>query len=289
MALLSLRGAFLGIYSARMERDPVRETTGKTDKVPLYMKLYFQEAYIEVARTIGYAGFPRDQLEERMKDLVDRFGRKKIQDVCGELITLQFGGKEKRSGPREDAEVRLKEDVRKLCWQLLGPPPEKRAEFERNKTATPPAPATIAKEPKPVKPDPTPRKARKRKTQPKAEPEPKPGTTLPDIPIMTQYREAKEKHPDMILLFRIGDFYEVFDKDAATLHTVLGLTLTTRDQSVAMAGFPHHQLETYLHKLLKAGLRIAVCDQVEDTVARTRREVKRVVVPDEDGDATRKT
>jgi DNA mismatch repair protein MutS len=84
--------------------------------------------------------------------------------------------------------------------------------------------------------------------------------------------------------FRIGDFYEVFDEDAETLHKALGLTLTTRDQTVSMAGFPHHQLEAYLHKLLNAEFRVAICDQVEDCIARTRREVQRVIVPDEDGD-----
>ena len=76
---------------------------------------------------------------------------------------------------------------------------------------------------------------------------------------MQQYRAAKEKHPDMLLLFRMGDFYELFDQDAETAHKLLGLTLTTRDRTVAMAGFPHHQLETYLHKLLKEGQRVAVC------------------------------
>ena len=96
---------------------------------------------------------------------------------------------------------------------------------------------------------------------------------------MQQYREAKEKHPDMILLFRIGDFYEVFGNDAETCHKVLGLTLTTRNQTHTMAGFPHHQLETYLHKLLKEGLRVAVCDQVDTTMKSVRREITRVVTP----------
>src|SRR5437879_2282820 len=98
-----------------MEHEPTAQRIGKSDKMPLYMKLYFHEAYAEVARVIGYAGFPRDQLEEKIKSLVERFGRKKVQEVCGELITLQFDGKKKRSGPQEDAEVRLKDDVRKLC------------------------------------------------------------------------------------------------------------------------------------------------------------------------------
>jgi DNA mismatch repair protein MutS len=101
-------------------------------------------------------------------------------------------------------------------------------------------------------------------------------------PMMQQYREAKERHPGMLLLFRMGDFYELFDGDAETGARVLGLTLTSRDKTVPMAGFPHHQLEGYLQKLLAAGFRVAVCDQVEDAaVAKglVRREVTRVVTP----------
>ncbi|HZY86462.1 MAG TPA: DNA mismatch repair protein MutS, partial [Gemmataceae bacterium] len=101
-------------------------------------------------------------------------------------------------------------------------------------------------------------------------------------PMMQQYREAKERHPGMILLFRMGDFYETFHEDAEVAARVLGLTLTSRDKTVPMAGFPHHSLETHLRKLLRAGHRVAVCDQVEDpaqAVKLVRREVTRVVTP----------
>src|SRR6516165_7744052 len=101
-------------------------------------------------------------------------------------------------------------------------------------------------------------------------------------PMMQQYREAKTRHPGMLLLFRMGDFYELFDDDAETAARVLGLTLTSRDKTVPMAGFPHHQLEPYLQKLLHLGLRVAVCDQVEDPAAAkglVKREVTRVVTP----------
>ena len=100
--------------------------------------------------------------------------------------------------------------------------------------------------------------------------------------MMQQYRDAKERHPGMLLLFRMGDFYELFDADAELGAKVLGLTLTSRDKSVPMAGFPHHQLENYLHKLLHAGYRVAVCDQVEEASQAkglVRREVTRVVTP----------
>src|ERR671922_1971674 len=101
-------------------------------------------------------------------------------------------------------------------------------------------------------------------------------------PMMQQYREAKERHPGMLLLFRMGDFYETFEEDAEVAARVLGLTLTSRDKTVPMAGFPHEQLENHLRKLLQAGHRVAVCDQVEDAaLARglVRREVTRVVTP----------
>src|SRR5262249_29842573 len=102
-------------------------------------------------------------------------------------------------------------------------------------------------------------------------------------PMMQQYREAKERHPGMLLLFRAGDFYELFHEDAEVISRVLGLALTTRDGTIPMAGFPHHALEVHLRRLLKAGHRVAICDQVEDASQAKgrliRREVTRVVTP----------
>jgi DNA mismatch repair protein MutS len=86
----------------------------------------------------------------------------------------------------------------------------------------------------------------------------------------------------MLLLFRMGDFYELFEEDANTAARVLGLTLTSRDKSIPMAGFPHHALEPHLRKLLQSGHRVAICDQVEDPALAkglVRREVTRVVTP----------
>jgi DNA mismatch repair protein MutS len=103
-----------------------------------------------------------------------------------------------------------------------------------------------------------------------------------DTPMMQQYRAAKEAHPGMLLLFRMGDFFETFGEDAELASRVLGLTLTSRDKAIAMAGFPHHQLENYLRKLLHSGHRVAICDQVEDASQAkglVRREVTRVVTP----------
>jgi len=101
-------------------------------------------------------------------------------------------------------------------------------------------------------------------------------------PMMQQYWDAKKQHPGMLMLFRMGDFYETFCEDAETAAKVLGLTLTSRDKSISMAGFPHHSLENHLHKLLAAGLRVAVCDQVEEASEAkglVRREVTRVITP----------
>ncbi len=85
---------------------------------------------------------------------------------------------------------------------------------------------------------------------------------------MQQHRAIKSKYPDAILLFRVGDFYETFGEDAINASKVLGITLTKRNNGAAssseLAGFPHHALDTYLHKLVKAGFRVAICDQLED-------------------------
>src|SRR3954452_19577899 len=100
--------------------------------------------------------------------------------------------------------------------------------------------------------------------------------------MMRQYREAKAQHPGMLLLFRMGDFYETFEDDAELAARVLGLTLTSREKQVPRGGSPHHQLENCLRKLLHAGHRVAVCDQVEDPALAkglVRREVTRVVTP----------
>ncbi len=99
-----------------------------------------------------------------------------------------------------------------------------------------------------------------------------------ETPLMKQYFEMKQKHPDAILLFRVGDFYETFCDDAITASEILGITLTRRAngtaQSVELAGFPHHALDTYLPKLVRAGKRVAICEQLEDPKL-TKKLVKR--------------
>ncbi len=102
-----------------------------------------------------------------------------------------------------------------------------------------------------------------------------------ETPLMKQYFEMKAKHPDAVLLFRVGDFYETFSSDAITASEILGITLTRRAngvaQSVELAGFPHHALDTYLPKLVRAGKRVAICEQLEDPKL-TKKLVKRGII-----------
>ena len=99
-----------------------------------------------------------------------------------------------------------------------------------------------------------------------------------NTPMMKQFVEMKAKHPDAVLLFRVGDFYETYLQDAVTASEILGITLTRRSNGAAaateMAGFPHHALDTYLPKLVRAGKRVAICDQLEDPKL-TKKLVKR--------------
>ncbi|HEY5507807.1 MAG TPA: DNA mismatch repair protein MutS, partial [Paludibacter sp.] len=101
-----------------------------------------------------------------------------------------------------------------------------------------------------------------------------------ETPMMKQFNEIKAMHPDAILLFRCGDFYETFSADAIKASQVLGITLTKRangsGKTIELAGFPHHALDTYLPKLVRAGLRVAICDQLEDPKL-TKKIVKRGV------------
>lgn len=101
---------------------------------------------------------------------------------------------------------------------------------------------------------------------------------IAETPLMKQYLEMKQKHPDAVLLFRVGDFYETFSDDAIAASEILGITLTRRANGAAMsvelAGFPHHALDTYLPKLIRAGKRVAICEQLEDPKL-TKKLVKR--------------
>lgn len=111
-------------------------------------------------------------------------------------------------------------------------------------------------------------------------------TSSRETPLMKQYNEIKRKYPDACLLFRVGDFYETFGEDAIRASKILGIVLTKRgagsETETALAGFPYHSLNTYLPKLIKAGLRVAICDQLEDpkmTKTIVKRGVTELVTP----------
>lgn len=107
-----------------------------------------------------------------------------------------------------------------------------------------------------------------------------------ETPLMKQYAEMKKKHPDAVLLFRVGDFYETFSDDALVASEILGITLTRRANGAAayveLAGFPHHALDTYLPKLVRAGKRVAICEQLEDpklAKGLVKRDITELVTP----------
>lgn len=106
-----------------------------------------------------------------------------------------------------------------------------------------------------------------------------------ETPLMKQYNQIKRKYPDALLLFRVGDFYETFGEDAIKTAKILGIVLTSRNNGgskIELAGFPHHSLESYLPKLVRAGFRVAVCDQLEDpkmTKTIVKRGVTEIVTP----------
>ncbi len=111
-------------------------------------------------------------------------------------------------------------------------------------------------------------------------------TEVKETPLMKQYNDIKAKYPDAILLFRVGDFYETFGEDAIKAAKILGITLTKRANGQAtfieLAGFPHHSVDTYLPKLVRAGYRVAICDQLEDpklTKSIVKRGVTELVTP----------
>jgi len=111
-------------------------------------------------------------------------------------------------------------------------------------------------------------------------------TEVKETPLMKQYNDIKAKYPDAILLFRVGDFYETFGEDAIKAAKILGITLTKRANGQAtfieLAGFPHHSVDTYLPKLVRAGFRVAICDQLEDpklTKSIVKRGVTELVTP----------
>lgn len=257
--------------TARSESTPAAATPlSRTAKEKLIQQMYSRAHWIAVIRLFGYQTFPMDQAREAIKPLAEQYGKEPVAAACEILVEISAQGPE--------AVARLKPHIRRMAFQILGPEPPPGAVTPKVDSPPPPDPQSDTDPPRRDEP----RKAKK-PAKPRAS-EPEDAVAVPEdnrSAIMQQYRTAKERHPGMLLLFRMGDFFELFGEDADTAHKLLGLTLTTRDRTVTMAGFPHHQLEAYLRKLLHEGQRVAICEPVEESLARgpIRREVTRVVTP----------
>jgi hypothetical protein len=259
----------------------------RQEKEKLLRQMYFRQDWIELIRLFGYQTLPMEQARQAIKPLAEKFGKEPMAAACEILVEI--------STPDKEPVARLKPHIRRMAFQILGPEPSAEPEPVAAPVLPPTPPEAEAKTPQPAEP----RKQRKQAKQLARSPTEADASAVPTPgrdAIMEQYRVAKEKHPGMLLLFRLGDFYELFGEDAETAHKLLGLTLTTRDRTITMAGFPHHQLEVYLHKLLQQGQRelevylhkllqqgqrVAICEPVEESLPRgpIRREVTRVVSP----------
>nr|WP_162222532.1 DNA methylase [Bacteroides acidifaciens] len=184
-----------------------------------------------------FAAFPQNVICTEAKVGTDQFGKPAI-------IYKHEGGVD---GIASDMRKALHESL-KMRLNL---------DFYNNRSLTPPTPESV-----------------KRSTENKVE-KPK---RIADTPLMQQYREMKKKHPDAILLFRVGDFYECMGVDAVKASEILEITLTRRRNgkadSIELAGFPHHALDTYLPKLVRAGQRVAICEQLEDPKQKQKEEYK---------------
>lgn len=189
-----------------------------------------------------FAAFPQNVICTEAKVGTDQFGKPAV-------IYKHDGGVE---GIAHDLRNALGETL-KLRLNL---------ELYNNKGITPPTPEPPV--PEPVKP-----RTENRVEKPKR---------VTETPLMQQYKEMKKKHPDAILLFRVGDFYEMMGVDAVKASEILGITLTRRRNgnagSIELAGFPHHALDTYLPKLVRAGQRVAICEQLDDPKQRKKEEIK---------------
>ena len=205
-----------------------------------------------------FQAFPQNVISDDAKISTDQYGKPAI-------VYTHTGGV---NGIAEDLRKALDESLR-LRLNL---------ELYNSNGIKPPTPD-------PVKPTPTPTpeiKSETPKQKPLAE-----KIEQKNEPLLKQYQEMKKKHPDAILLFHVGDFYEIFGKDAIEASEILGITLTRRmnglDNRIELAGFPHHALDTYLPKLVRAGKRVAICEQLEDPKLKktTTQKVVETVTPNQ--------
>src|SRR5713101_626403 len=206
------------------EQSPTPEISlTRVEKEKLLQKMYTQPHWIALVRLFGYQTLTMDTAREQIKPIAEEFGKEPVADACEVLVEIM---------PGKEPVARLKSHIKRMAFQILGP--------ESPSAAI--APRTAAAEEPKSESEPQRRLAAKKTRKPAKVPASRPAKAKNErpqthSPIMQQYREAKEKYPDTILLFRIGDFYEIFGDDAETCHKFLGLTLTTRDQMHTMAGF----------------------------------------------------
>jgi hypothetical protein len=218
-------------------------------ELPIWDKIYFLPHFTEVARIIGYAGLTYRSLMKKVEPLREKFGGEAINTAINQLAS--FEGKY-TSEVNPLAHVCLREQVRHLVFMLLGPPPEKEAEFYRHADGTPWYPEW-KKPPTDERQESMPKTSKPaRKNKPRQDRD-------ADLPLMRQYLEAKEQHPGMLLAFRRGNCYELYEEDADAAAKVLNLKPTTRE-AIRTVWFPIDALEHQLERLLKAGHRVAVCD-----------------------------
>ena len=210
------------------EPTPVAEVPlSRAAKEALLRQMYSLAHWIALIRLIGYQSIPMDKARQAIKPLAEQYGKEPVASACEVLVEIFTQDKE--------AFARLKPHIRRMAFQILGPEPSPGTVTPTVACAAPASDQqTEAEQPRPVET----RKAKKPAKAPATAEDAVPPSTGSRDALMQQYRAAKEKHPDMLLLFRMGDFYELFDQDAETAHKLLGLTLTTRDRTIAMAGFP---------------------------------------------------
>ena len=168
-----------------MDREPSQKSTGKTDKLPLFEKMYFRQHYIDLIRMVGYSGLPVSEAQTKIRELPH--DKEKLVAACEELFDI------------DAKEVKLKAHVRKLAHQLLGFPPEYKETPIREALGldTPAKPEPPKETPKPAKAEPRPKKPRQKKAEPKRETESKPAKTLPDTPIMQQFASTRTEVAEM--------------------------------------------------------------------------------------------
>ena len=210
--------------TATSEPTPAAEVPlNRAAKEELLRQMYSRAHWIELIRLIGYQSVPMDKARQAIKPLSDQYGKEPMASACEVMVEIFTQDKE--------AFARLKPHIRRMAFQILGPEPLPSAVTPTVAgTAPTPDPHTDAEQPRRV----TTRKANKpAKPQAATNGAPASAESVSRDALMQQYRAAKEKHPDMLLLFRMGDFFELFDQDAETAHRLLGLTLTTR--AIALA------------------------------------------------------